>query len=106
MRGSVTAAQLVQLLGLEKSSVSRMLAKLIRAGELQEVPLSEDARYKRLELTAQGKESVSRINSYGETRVQAMGTGSRPAKHGGLWPVGLCFRTGSLPEGGTASCQR
>lgn len=74
IRGSATAAQLVQLLGLEKSSVSRMLAKLIRAGELQEVPLSEDARYKKLELTAQGKESVSRINSYGETRVQqAMG---------------------------------
>jgi DNA-binding MarR family transcriptional regulator len=31
---ALTAAQLVQLLGLEKSSVSRMLAKLAAAGEV------------------------------------------------------------------------
>lgn len=69
-RGALTAAQLVQILGLEKSSVSRMLAKLISAGELQEVPSVEDARYKKLQLTEKGKESVSRINSYGAMRVR------------------------------------
>lgn len=68
-RGAMTAAQLVQVLGLEKSSVSRMLGKLIHAGELHEVPSAEDARFKQLQLTAQGKESVARINQYASMRV-------------------------------------
>ncbi|GAA3901067.1 bifunctional helix-turn-helix transcriptional regulator/GNAT family N-acetyltransferase [Gibbsiella dentisursi] len=68
--GALTAAQLVQILGLEKSSVSRMLAKLISAGELQEVPSPDDARYKKLQLTEKGKQSVARINSYGAMRVR------------------------------------
>jgi DNA-binding MarR family transcriptional regulator len=42
----MTAAQLVQILGLEKSSVSRMLSRLLAAGELQEKPDGEDARFK------------------------------------------------------------
>ena len=33
-RGALTAAELVMLLGLEKSSVSRMVRKLVEAGEL------------------------------------------------------------------------
>jgi DNA-binding MarR family transcriptional regulator len=68
-QGAMTAAQLVQMLGLEKSSVSRMLGKLVRAGEIQEVPSKDDARFKELQLTAQGKESVARINQYGSMRV-------------------------------------
>ena len=32
LRGAMTAAQLVQILGLEKSSVSRMLSRLLAAG--------------------------------------------------------------------------
>ena len=35
LRGAMTAAQLVQILGLEKSSVSRMLSRLLAAGELR-----------------------------------------------------------------------
>lgn len=38
LRGAMTAAQLVQILGLDKSSVSRMLSRLLAAGELQENP--------------------------------------------------------------------
>ena len=68
-RGAMTAAQLVQTLGLEKSSVSRMLGKLINAGEIQEVASTEDARFKQLQLTPQGQESVARINQYGSMRV-------------------------------------
>lgn len=68
-RGSMTAAQIVQVLGLEKSSVSRMLAKLIKAGELEETPSTEDARFKQLSLSAQGKETVRKINAYGNERV-------------------------------------
>jgi predicted transcriptional regulator len=39
--GAMTAAQLVQILGLEKSSVSRMLSRLLAAGELQENPTAK-----------------------------------------------------------------
>ena len=42
-QGTVTAAQLVDLLGLEKSSVSRMLARLVAAGEVQEIADGSDA---------------------------------------------------------------
>lgn len=65
----MTAAQLVQTLGLEKSSVSRMLAKLIKSGELAELPSTQDARMKQLVLTEQGKASVASINAYGTTQV-------------------------------------
>lgn len=67
--GSMTGAQLVQILGLEKSSVSRMLAKLVEAGELEETPSSEDARTKWLSLTEKGKETVQNINAYADQRV-------------------------------------
>jgi GNAT superfamily N-acetyltransferase len=59
----------VQLLGLDKSSVSRMLARLIAAGELEEVPSPEDARAKSLRLTANGHETVSKINTFSNERV-------------------------------------
>lgn len=67
--GTITAAHLVQVLGLEKSSVSRMLAKLVMAGELQETGSADDARSKLLRLTAQGKTTVAKINQYGNERV-------------------------------------
>ncbi len=68
-QGAMTAVQLAQVLGLEKSSVSRMLAKLIKAGELQEVQSPQDARIKQLQLTEQGKICVSRINDHATTQV-------------------------------------
>src|SRR5690606_19060821 len=62
LRKEMTAGQLVQLLGLEKSSVSRMLARLIAAGELEEVVSTEDARTKSLRLTGKGRDTVNKIN--------------------------------------------
>lgn len=69
--GSMTAAQLVQILGLEKSSVSRMLAKLVKAGELEETPSAEDARTKLLSLTGKGRETVCNINTFADEQVAA-----------------------------------
>ena len=69
-RGSMTSAQLVQFLGLEKSSVSRMVSKLVKAGELEEHAAEEDSRVKQLFLTAQGKRTVGDINSYGQKQVK------------------------------------
>lgn len=75
MQGALTAAQLVQLLGLEKSSVSRMLAKLAAAGEVAECPppagMVADARTKPLQLTAQGRRTAAAIHRYGRQRVEA-----------------------------------
>ncbi|AUC41633.1 Transcriptional regulator, MarR family / Acetyltransferase (GNAT) [Dickeya solani RNS 08.23.3.1.A] len=68
-QGAMTAAQLVQTLGLEKSSVSRMLGKLIKAGEITEAAGDEDGRIKQLFLTEQGKRTVSEIHAYGHMQV-------------------------------------
>ncbi|MDH0090462.1 helix-turn-helix domain-containing GNAT family N-acetyltransferase [Achromobacter mucicolens] len=68
-QGGLAAAHLVTALGLEKSSVSRMLAKLIAAGDIVESASAEDARLKQLTLTAQGKALVKRIHAYGRNQV-------------------------------------
>lgn len=69
-QGATTAAQLVAALGLDKSSVSRMLSKLIAAGEIAEEP-GEDGRRKRLVLTAQGRSAVQDIHAFGRRQVTA-----------------------------------
>ncbi|STW88705.1 putative MarR family regulatory protein [Klebsiella pneumoniae] len=69
MRGEMTAAQMVTLLGLEKSSVSRMVSRLLAAGELEERPCAEDARAKSLALTAKGHDTVAKINAWGTRQV-------------------------------------
>lgn len=57
----MTSVQLVQLLGLEKSSVSRMLAKLVAAGDVKEVAAIDDGRFKPLQLTPQGRARSGRF---------------------------------------------
>lgn len=70
-QGSTTAAQLAECLGLDKSSISRMVAKLINNGELQEQPCADDARAKQLLLTAQGQRRVAGIHAFGQTQVRS-----------------------------------
>jgi DNA-binding MarR family transcriptional regulator/GNAT superfamily N-acetyltransferase len=65
----MTSARLVQVLGLDKSSVSRMLAKLVAAKEVREDAAREDGRVKRLRLTAKGRKTVARIHAFGQTQV-------------------------------------
>ncbi len=80
LRKEMTAGQLVQLLGLEKSSVSRMLARLIAAGELEEVVSTEDARTKSLRLTGKGRDTVNKINAYSNERVVSAIQSLQPAQ--------------------------
>lgn len=80
LRKEMTAGQLVQLLGLEKSSVSRMLARLITAGELEEVVSTEDARTKSLRLTGKGRDTVNKINAYSNERVVSAIQSLQPAQ--------------------------
>jgi len=70
VQGGATAGQLVHLLGLEKSSVSRMISKLIDAGEIREATREEDSRVKQLFLSAKGKQTVNKIHQYGQQQVQ------------------------------------
>lgn len=69
VRGLMTAAQLVQVLGLEKSSVSRMISKLVQAGELEESVSASDGRSKHLQLTQQGLRTFEAIQAYGRMQV-------------------------------------
>lgn len=66
---SLTSMQLAEMLGLEKSSVSRMVRKLINEGELKETVSSVDARAKQLALTAKGRRTLAAIHAYGRKQV-------------------------------------
>lgn len=70
-RGSMTAAELCDVLILEKSSVSRMVRKLIEAGELAEGLSGKDGRAKPLSLTPQGRKTLGRIDSFARHQVAA-----------------------------------
>ncbi|WP_212800634.1 helix-turn-helix domain-containing GNAT family N-acetyltransferase [Pseudomonas sp. St316] len=70
-RQSLTAGELVELLGLDKSSVSRMVRKLVEAGEIEEIAHEQDARAKRLRLTAQGQNTLRAIDAFATQQVVA-----------------------------------
>ncbi|MDW5498259.1 helix-turn-helix domain-containing GNAT family N-acetyltransferase [Pseudomonas lundensis] len=64
-----TAAELCSVLNLEKSSVSRMLNKLLKGGELVALPSERDAREKILRLTDKGRQTLAGINRFAERQV-------------------------------------
>lgn len=68
-RGGVTARDLGALLHLEKSSVSRMLRRLIQSGDVVEEIGEEDGRVKLLSLTTAGKDRVAQIHDFARTQV-------------------------------------
>jgi len=68
-RRSLTAAELGEFLNLEKSSISRMVRKLIEAGELKETVSSGDARAKLLSLTPRGRRTLAAIHAFGRQQV-------------------------------------
>ena len=70
-RGGLTAAELSALLLLEKSSVSRMLRKLVDEGEIAADAHEADGRAKRLTLTAQGRRTLAGIDRFAEAQVAA-----------------------------------
>ncbi len=66
----MTAAQLVLVLGLDKSSVSRMVGKLMRAGLLIETAGEDDTRLKPLCLSATGRQTVAGSTPMGGNRLR------------------------------------
>jgi DNA-binding MarR family transcriptional regulator len=69
IRGPMTSGQLADFLHLEKSSVSRMVHKLIEAGELKEMTDPDDARLKPLVLTAKGRRTLAALHAFGRQQV-------------------------------------
>ena len=65
----MTAIQLAEFLHLEKSSVSRMVRKLIEAGELKETTDPIDARSKQLALTTKGRRTLAALHDFGRRQV-------------------------------------
>jgi DNA-binding MarR family transcriptional regulator len=68
-RGPMTAVQLAEILHLEKSSVSRMVRKLIECGELKEASDADDARVKPLALTPKGRRTLGALHDFGRRQV-------------------------------------
>jgi DNA-binding MarR family transcriptional regulator len=69
IRGPMTAMQLGDVLHLEKSSISRMVRKLIENGELNETVDPDDARIKPLSLTAKGRRTLAALHEFGRHQV-------------------------------------
>lgn len=67
--GPMTAVQLAEILHLEKSSVSRMVRKLIECGELKEASDADDARVKPLALTPKGRRTLGALHDFGRRQV-------------------------------------
>ena len=70
-RGPMTSVQLVEFLGLEKSSISRMVRKLIECDELKETSDADDARIKPLALTPKGRRTLAAIHDFARRQVSS-----------------------------------
>jgi len=72
--GGLTARELGLRLRLEKSSVSRLLGKLVALGAVKETPDEADGRAKLLSLTAEGRSRVAAIHAFARRQVaEALG---------------------------------
>jgi DNA-binding MarR family transcriptional regulator/ribosomal protein S18 acetylase RimI-like enzyme len=81
-RGGLSAAELADVLALEKSSVSRMLRKLIDGGELREMPSADDGRVKLLQLGPRGRRTLATIHAFADDQVAtALARLGEPRRH-------------------------
>ncbi len=68
--GCITARELSDILGLEKSTVSRLIQQLIKDNEIRESRSDEDARKKNLNLTKKGQSTLAKIDSFAKGTVE------------------------------------
>ncbi|MBR1172260.1 MarR family winged helix-turn-helix transcriptional regulator [Bradyrhizobium sp. DASA03005] len=80
IRGPMNSGELGDFLRLEKSSVSRLVRKLIDCGELKEMPDEADARSKRLSLTAKGRRTQEALHAFGRQQVRGALAALTPAE--------------------------
>lgn len=65
----ITASDLGERLHLEKSSISRMLRKLVLSGDIREESGKDDSRSKKLALTRSGRKRVANIHAFARMQV-------------------------------------
>jgi DNA-binding MarR family transcriptional regulator/GNAT superfamily N-acetyltransferase len=68
-QGGLSARDVGARLCLEKSSVSRMLRKLVESGDVHEEAGADDGRVKTLSLTSAGKQRVEAIHAFASAQV-------------------------------------
>lgn len=96
-QGSMTANRLGQILLLEKSTISRMLARLVERGLIEERPSETDGRAKVLSLRAEGHALLGDINRFANLKVgkalHALNGAARDRVVGGLGDYADALRT-------------
>lgn len=106
-QGSMTANQLGQVLLLEKSTISRMLARLIERGLIEEEPSATDGRAKILSLTPEGRAALGDINRFANLRVgkalHSLSNSARQRVVGGLTDYADALRTVHDKTGATSA---
>ncbi|MDQ1077841.1 MarR family winged helix-turn-helix transcriptional regulator [Pseudoroseomonas cervicalis] len=95
--GGVTARALGERLRLEKSSVSRMLRKLVTLRLVQEGRDEGDGRVKRLSLTPDGQARVAEIHAFAQAQVSGALGRLRPDQAGTVLD-GLRLYTAALGQ--------
>src|ERR1700712_203317 len=104
-REGITARELGQILRLEKSSISRMLGKLLFSGDIVEEQGEEDGRIKMLSLSAAGRRRVAAIHTFARAQV-ANALGRLAPEQCSIVLNGLRLYAGSLAvttDGGRAT---
>ncbi|MEW6583044.1 MAG: MarR family transcriptional regulator [Actinomycetota bacterium] len=71
-RGAMTASELCRVLGLEKSTVSRLVGQLERRGWVVRERCAEDARRSPMELTAEGRRMADQLAAARARRFDAL----------------------------------
>ncbi|PYB77035.1 bifunctional helix-turn-helix transcriptional regulator/GNAT family N-acetyltransferase [Rhizobium wuzhouense] len=94
----LTAVRLCERLQLDKSSVSRLLGKLVQSGDVSDVRDAGDARVKRLTLTGQGRRRVAAIHDFARRQVGAA-LHRLPPQHHRTVLDGLKLYAGALAPG-------
>ncbi|KQW31269.1 MarR family transcriptional regulator [Rhizobium sp. Root274] len=99
----ITAAALCDLLRLDKSSVSRLLRKLVLSGDLRETPDAADQRVKRLTLTQKGSERVAAIHAFARSQVAGALDRLQPERHQTVLDGLQLYAQALAPETGAAA---
>lgn len=82
--GPVSLTELKNRLILDKSTVSRTVDSLVKAGTVKREEGEEDRRYSVLELTETGKEEVRRINGFCNDRYRLLFSMIEPESREGM----------------------
>lgn len=67
----ITAKRLSEELGLDKSTVSRLIRSLVASERVEELRSADDGRAKALSLTSEGRRTLEAINIYAEGQVRS-----------------------------------